>query len=186
MDKAALRKHYKALRANLSAQEIDDKSLAIANRALTLDIWQQQYYHLFLPIVKNHEVNTEYLLHILQGKDKSIVLSKSDFDTQTLTHFLLQDHTELYTNRFGIVEPKDGIQIAPKQLHVVFIPLLAYDTDGNRLGYGKGFYDRFLAECPKNIIKVGLSFFEPETTIAAQAHDISLDYCVTPTQVFRF
>jgi 5-formyltetrahydrofolate cyclo-ligase len=186
MDKAALRKQYKAIRAQLSDQEIEDLSLAIANRALTLNIWQQQYYHLFLPIVKKREVNTEYLLHILQGKDKSIVLSKSDFNTQTLTHFLLQDHTELSANRFGIVEPKDGIQIMPTQLQVVFIPLLAYDKAGNRLGYGKGFYDRFLAECPKNVIKVGLSFFEPETAIATQAHDIDLDYCVTPTHVFAF
>ncbi len=186
MDKSAQRIQYKALRAQLSEGQIDDMSLAIANVVLSLDIWKFQFYHLFLPIERLKEINTEYLLHILQGKDKSVVLSKSDFGTQTLQHFLLEDHTNLITNSFGIVEPKTGIPIAPEQLQVIFVPLLAYDVKGNRLGYGKGFYDRFLAACNQDVIKVGLSLFAPEAELQVTAQDIPLDYCITPKKIYQF
>jgi 5-formyltetrahydrofolate cyclo-ligase len=62
-----------------------------------------------------------------------------------------------------------------------------YNTQGNRIGYGKGFYDRFLAECKDDVIKIGLSFFPPETTdFEIDSNDIPLNFCVTPEQVFEF
>jgi len=70
---------------------------------------------------------------------------------------------------------------------VVFIPLLAFDEEGHRVGYGKGFYDSFLAECKPETLKIGLSFFEAETKIEDVFDgDMALDYCVTPKQVYRF
>jgi len=72
-------------------------------------------------------------------------------------------------------------------MEVVFIPLLAYDKNGNRVGYGKGFYDKFLAECNPNTIKIGLSFFEPEELISdINTSDVQLNYCVTPNKTFKF
>ncbi|MEP2936358.1 MAG: 5-formyltetrahydrofolate cyclo-ligase [Gilvibacter sp.] len=186
MDKAYLRKHYKSKRAQHTPEHLEDLSLAIANQALKLAIWDKQFYHIFLPIHRLCEINTEYLLHILQGKDKSVVLSKSDFEAQTLTHYLLEDNTELIENKWGIVEPKAGIVIAPKQLEVIFVPLLAYDKAGNRIGYGKGFYDRFLTQCDKDVIKVGLSYFEPEAAIKATTQDVPLDFCITPKNIYSF
>jgi len=71
---------------------------------------------------------------------------------------------------------------------VVFIPLLAFDTKGNRVGYGAGFYDNMLAKCKPNCIKVGLSFFDTEKNLIEGVFegDIPLDYCVTPTQIYTF
>jgi 5-formyltetrahydrofolate cyclo-ligase len=70
---------------------------------------------------------------------------------------------------------------------VVFVPLLAFDKQGNRVGYGKGFYDRFLANCKPETIKIGLSFFEVENEIAdVFNNDIELDYCVTPNKIYTF
>jgi 5-formyltetrahydrofolate cyclo-ligase len=70
---------------------------------------------------------------------------------------------------------------------VVFVPLLGYDVQGNRVGYGKGFYDAFLSQCKKDVVKIGLSFFEPEQEITDVLNtDIRLDYCVTPTTVYSF
>ena len=70
---------------------------------------------------------------------------------------------------------------------MVFIPLLAYDKTGNRVGYGKGFYDRFLAQCKPETLKIGLSFFEAENEdFITSEDDVRLDYCVTPNQVFQF
>jgi 5-formyltetrahydrofolate cyclo-ligase len=187
MSKSALRKKYKALRNQLTDQQLDDFSIAIANQLLKLPVWQARYYHLFLTIAEQKEVDTEFILNILSGKDKDIILSKSNFDDHSLTHFLLTDNTVIKKNTYHIPEPIDGIEVPSNKIDVVFVPLLAYDTKGNRIGYGKGFYDRFLADCKPDVIKIGLSFFPPETTdFTVNENDISLDFCVTPEKTFKF
>ena len=187
MTKQELRQKYKALRHELTDKQIEDYSLAIANQLLQLDIWNRFFYHVFLAIVHHKEINTEYILNILAGKDKNIVVPKSNFEDFSMTHFLLTDSTKLKKNSLGIPEPIDGIEIKSRQIEVVFIPLLAFDTHGNRIGYGKGFYDRFLSQCKPETLKIGLSFFEAEPEIiGASADDIKLDYCVTPKTIYRF
>ncbi|SHI63369.1 5-formyltetrahydrofolate cyclo-ligase [Mesonia phycicola] len=187
MLKKEIRLASKTKRNQLSANNIDEKSIAIANQLLALNIWQYSFYHLFLSIEQLKEINTEYILHILSGKDKNIVVSKSDFEALTMKHFLLTDATPLKVNKWGIPEPVNGIEISPKQIDVVFIPLLAFDLKGNRIGYGKGFYDRFLSECKTDVIKIGLSFFEAVESIEdTNENDIPLDYCITPEKVYNF
>lgn len=95
MDKKVLRSKYKVLRQSLTLEEIEDKSLAIANQFLRMDtmpslrlVWDKLYYHLFLTIEEQKEINTEYILQILAGKDKEIVISKCEFATLGMTHFL--------------------------------------------------------------------------------------------------
>lgn len=187
MFKAALRTKYKASRKLLSIDEIEDKSLAIANRMLQLDIWEKTYFHLFLTIEEQKEVETEFILQILAGKDKEIVVAKSNFDTLEMTNYLLTDNTKFQKNEYNIYEPVDGIEVPNAKIEVVFVPLLAYDKLGNRVGYGKGFYDAFLSKCSEDVIKIGLSFFEPEETIEdVSPTDIRLDYCVTPATSYSF
>jgi 5-formyltetrahydrofolate cyclo-ligase len=187
MIKPELRKKYKALRSELSEEQIEDFSLKIANQLLQLNIWNKSFYHIFLSIEEQKEINTEYILNILAGKDKNIVISKSNFEDYSMTHYLLIDSTKIKKNAYNIPEPVDGIAIASEIIDVVFVPLLAFDKNGNRIGYGKGFYDRFLANCKSETLKIGLSFFDAETeTFEVSENDIKLDYCVTPSQVFRF
>ncbi|AXT54090.1 5-formyltetrahydrofolate cyclo-ligase [Aquimarina sp. BL5] len=187
MNKKDLRKKYKELRSKLSEDEIDDLSMDIANNLLKMSIWEQSFYHVFLSIQNKREINTEFILHILQGKDKNIVVSKSNFENNTLEHILLTDGTILKVNSWGIPEPTDGIPIPEDKTQVVFIPLLAFDEKGNRIGYGKGFYDKFLAKCNPDTLKIGLSFFSPEKEIKeVLPTDIRLDYCVTPLNVYTF
>ncbi|TRO67266.1 5-formyltetrahydrofolate cyclo-ligase [Christiangramia sabulilitoris] len=187
MNKEELRKKYKDLRKTLEPSEIEEKSLEIANRTLQLSIWDHRYYHIFLSISEKKEIDTEYLLHILQGKDKEVIIPKTNFGTGEMQNYLLTDHTVIKKNRWGIPEPVDGIEIASEKLEVIFVPLLAFDKQGHRIGYGKGFYDRFLASCKPEIIKVGLSFFEPVQEIKEIIQDdIPLDYCVTPEKIYDF
>lgn len=187
MNKASLRIKYKALRQELPESELEEKSLAIANSLLKLPIWEKDYFHLFLPIVAQKEVDTEFILHLLSGKDKHILISKSDFETREMTHFLLTDNTRIRKNGYGIPEPVDGIEIPAAKIEVVFVPLLAFDEKGNRVGYGKGFYDKFLAECQPETIKIGLSLFEAvEAWEDVFESDVRLDYCVTPDNIYTF
>jgi len=188
MRKAELRKLYKSKREQLTQDQIEQYSIDISNHALKLNkLWDYQNYHIFLSIQSQKEVNTDFLLSVLQGKDKNVLLSKSDFKLGTLTHYLLTDSTVIKLNAYGIPEPQQGIQIPANQVEVVFIPLLVYDKKGNRIGYGKGFYDRFLAQCKPETLKIGLSFFPAEDQISdVNPHDIPLDYCITPQGVLKF
>jgi 5-formyltetrahydrofolate cyclo-ligase len=186
MTKALLRSKYKVLRNQLSSEKIEDLSLEIANKILELPIWEFNYYHIFLPISEMKEVNTEYLLHILQGKDKSIVIPKTNFDKGEMSHILLQENTKLALSKYNIPEPISGIEISIPQIEVVFVPLLAYDEVGRRIGYGKGFYDRFLAKCDPKTIFIGLSLFPPEKKIPQEIQDVPLHFCITPEKIYSF
>ena len=186
MLKSALRLLYTQLRKELPFQKIADYSLQIANTSLELPIWNFDYYHLFLPIRDKKEIDTSYLLSILQGRDKHVVLPKMKGDD--LIHFLLTDNTKLITNKWDVPEPIDGIAVEPNKIEVVFVPLLAFDNRGNRVGYGKGYYDRFLLQCKTDVIKIGLSLFEAEEEDITDVfeNDIPLDYCITPNKIYRF
>lgn len=185
--KNRLRKKYSALREELSENEIEEKSLGIANRLLELPIWTYSFYHLFLSISEKKEIDTEPILHILQGKDKNVVLSKSNFETRELINYLLTDTTVIRKNEWNIPEPVDGIEVPASKIDVVFVPLLAFDRAGHRVGYGKGFYDIFLSSCRKDVLKIGLSLFEPEDEIPGLLNsDIPMNYCITPNKTYFF
>ncbi|MBC5840342.1 5-formyltetrahydrofolate cyclo-ligase [Flavobacterium sp. F-380] len=186
-NKKELRLIYKSLRKQLSERDIEQKSLEITNNLIQLPIWDKTYFQVFLPITEQKEVDTELILHLLSGKDKEILISKSNFETREMIHFLLTDNTRIAKNEYNIPEPVEGIEVPSKKIEVVFVPLLAYDKKGNRVGYGKGFYDKFLSECNPDVIKIGLSFFEPEELISDIFEgDVQLDYCVTPHINHRF
>ena len=181
-----LRKWAKERRKSYSKDEVETLSLYIINRLLNLPIWEKTTYHVFLPILKQNEVNTEGLLSILQGKDKRIVLPKAQLDG-SLTHYLLEDQTKLAENHWGILEPTSGLTIEANHIDVVFVPLLIGDLNGGRVGYGKGYYDRFLADCRPDVITVGLSLLEPVESIDdLEPHDHSLHWLITPTTDFQF
>ena len=187
MDKKEARKKSKEARKQLSQEEIEDKSLAIANQLLRMDIWDKLYYLLFLTIEEQKEINTEYILQILAGKDKEIVISKCEFATLGMTHFLLTDNTKIKKNSYNVPEPVDGLEVPDAKIDVVFVPLLAYDKQGNRVGYGKGFYDNFLSKCKPETIKIGLSFYPPVDKIKdVSENDVKLDFCVTPEEIYKF
>ena len=95
MFKKEIRIKYKEFRKSLSENQLEELSLEIANKVLLLSIWSKTYFHVFLPIEEQKEVNTEYLLHLLSGKDKEICVSKSDFESLKMTHFLLTDNTKM-------------------------------------------------------------------------------------------
>jgi len=186
MTKKELRLNFRSQRHLLSVDLIEGYSIEIANRVLALPIWHLSYFHLFLTIKKNKEIATTPLLSILQGKDKDVLVPKIT-DHGQMEHYLLADGTQLIFNPLGIPEPKQGITVTEDKIDVVFVPLLAFDVKGNRVGYGKGYYDRFLRKCRSEVIKIGVSFFEASTEITdITEYDVPLDFCVTPNKTYRF
>lgn len=186
MLKKDLRIKYTQLRNSLQKSYLETQSIAIANQAIKLPIWKYSFYHVFLPISNKNEIDTLSLITIFQGKDKNTVVPKV-ISENIMTHYLLTDSTLFVTSKWGVPEPVDGILIEPRKIDVVFLPLLAFDKNGNRVGYGKGFYDQFLSECRTDVLKIGLSFFEAEETIIdISPMDIPMDYCITPNKVYSF
>ncbi len=143
-----------------------------------------------MPIKKFNEVNTWPIIEEIRKKDGPlIVVSKSDLENITLQSFILEeDHqSQLKDNAWGISEPRTGEEVNPNELDLILVPLIIFDRQGYRIGYGKGFYDKFLAQCRKDAIKVGLSVFEPVNKIEdIEKFDIPLDYCVTPVKLYQF
>lgn len=187
MLKRELRKKYKNLRADIAPSQASDFGLILANGLLQIPIWDFFYYHIFLSIEEKNEVDTLPLITLLQGKDKNIVVPKVS-GKNSMENYLLTDSTPFKKSAWGVPEPLDGIEIPESKIDVVFVPLLAFDTLGNRVGYGKGYYDTFLNKCRKETVKIGLSFFgaENERITDVNENDVKLDYCVTPEKVYEF
>lgn len=186
MLKKELRLLYRKKRNLLNSLSVDEYSLEIANRSLSVPIWNFSVYHIFLPITKNKEVNTEPLLSIIQGKDKNVVVPKT-YPKGRLKNFLLTDAVSIKENSLGIPEPTDGIEVAENQLDVVFVPLMTFDLNGHRVGYGGGYYDILLKKCRPETLKIGLSFFEAVDQIEdIDENDVALNYCITPKKTYEF
>lgn len=186
-DKKFFRKKCLAQRKELSSQDLSESSLRITERLKELPLWEKDLYHIFLPILHQNEINTFPILEYLKERSKKIALSKTDFSTGTMNFFLWNPQMDLYENAYGIFEPVGGAPIDPLSIQVAFVPLLAFDARGHRLGYGKGFYDRFLASCSQSIYKIGLSLFGPlARPLAVHAGDIPLDVVVTPDKAYFF
>ncbi len=186
MLKKELRLNYLQLRKNISPEALSSASIAIANNVLKLAVWSYEYYHLFMQIPEQGEIDTSFILSVLQGKDKNVVIPKV-INEQEMNHYLLTDSTIFKKNKWNIPEPTAGLEVPTNKIDVVFVPLLAFDIKGNRVGYGKGFYDLFLSKCKTDVIKVGLSLFEAEEKIMDIAeNDVPLDFCVTPKKIYEF
>ena len=161
MIKSELRKLYKQKRKDLNQVEIDQFQENIYQQVFEYDFSNLKTIHIFLSIEKQNEINTYPIIDFLLLNNKSVVVSKSNFKDNTLSHFLFDRTTTLQVNHYGIPEPINAKKIDVKNVDLVFVPMLISDNKNFRVGYGKGFYDRFLSECRKDIKTVGLNFLNP-------------------------
>jgi 5-formyltetrahydrofolate cyclo-ligase len=100
---------------------------------------------------------------------------------------LTNENTVFKTNEWGMTEPIGETIILPQKLQLIFIPLLTFDKRGFRVGFGKGYYDRYLANCKMETVKVGFSYFEPIDQISdTNQFDVPLNYCITPQHIYEF
>ena len=184
-DKTFLRSHYKKKRFSLTKQEVDDLSQRVCKQLDKLNIWKLKHYHIFISILKYNELDTSSIINKLKSEQKIIIVPK--ISNNELVHIAINDETEFGLNEYGIKEPNDGNHFIIENLDIIFIPLLAFDIEGHRVGYGKGYYDRFLKLTKNSTLKIGLSFFDPINKILdIDDNDVKLDYCVTPKQVHKF
>ncbi|MFY0651116.1 MAG: 5-formyltetrahydrofolate cyclo-ligase [Cyclobacteriaceae bacterium] len=143
--------------------------------------------HCFLPIEKQNEINTYPIIEYLDQSDGKVVVSRSDTEDNTMTHFLYEGKNRLETNKWGIPEPVSGKRISANEIDIVLVPLVIFDKLGNRIGYGKGYYDRFLTNCRADCTFIGLSLAPPVDVLPCiEEMDVKLDYCISPMGLHTF
>lgn len=185
-NKSELRKQALAQRKSLSEEQAALLSEALLAAFKTLDFSKIKSVHLFLPILRHNEPNTFLIIDWLQANYQliDIVVPKADFETHTMSNYVFNSSTILKNNHYDIPEPQNAIPFTGVP-DMVLVPLLAFDQKGYRVGYGKGFYDRFLQNISTQ--KIGLSFFEPVAQINdVHLNDIRLDKCITPNKIYSF
>lgn len=192
MNKYLLRAEYLNKRMDLTQDEIVVKNNALLeNLKLLLSETIFETIHIFLPQFSKVEIDTWQIITFLQKNYPQIRIAVPRIipGTKEMEHFLLTTQTILIQNRWKIPEPDPAtsLKIEPQKIESVLIPLLAFDKKGFRVGYGGGYYDRFLIQCKPDVIKIGLSFFEAAGDIDnVDLFDVAMDYCVTPLGIVRF
>ena len=184
-NKLFLRQLFKKERSLLSPNHVKTSSKLIFKNLMTLNIWEKNFYHSYLSNVLNNEVETNEIINLLFKKNKRVFVPK--ILGTNLIHIEINKNTSYSKNQLGIREPVNSSKSNPDLLEVIFVPLLAFDKQGDRVGYGGGYYDKFLGDIKNNALKIGLSLFEPiDKILDIEDHDISLDYIITPKRVYNF
>ena len=185
MDKQTLRRSAKAVRMNLTASQVEEKSNEIAKNLKDAIDW---------PKVKS--VHT-YVSNDQMGEPQTIKIMQTLWRRPSLTTYVprligrdmeivrVTKQTHFAPNMRGIPEPDSDDVEAPENIDVILVPLLVFDAQLNRLGYGGGYYDRFLKQYPA-AIKIGLAFEEDKVeVIPSEEHDVVLDLIVTDKNVYE-
>ena len=184
MTKSELRKLYLEKRRRLSAVEHADLSLKIAEHFFSnFDLVSAAKVHCFISLKHTGEVETLDIFEHLWSRFPHIITVAPRINDQTgeIDALPFNSATQIVENKWKIPEPADGAVIEPNDIDVVLVPLLCFDMRGYRVGYGKGFYDKFLTRCRPDCLKIGVSFFPPVERIDdVHDSDVPLDSCITP------
>lgn len=188
MNKEELRKIYLDKRRTLSPKDLQFISEKIIHSLFSNFQFEKKKISLFLPIERTKEINTYSIWERVTSFDAQVAIPKVNYITNEIQHFLFESKDQLEISRWGIPEPNKGQIVSADHFDYVIVPLLAVDKLGFRVGYGKGYYDRFLSKCSPRCKFIGLSHFDElaEKIDDINQFDVKLDACVTPNKIFRF
>ena len=184
MEKEIIRNRIKSQRQSLDKDEVLAKSFDISQKIIGLHntiSWTKPY--LFYSAIQN-EVDISSAFHYLSYKAQTFFPKTIGDDIIFYETEYLED---LKKGRFGVLEPSDLSPQFMDTVGICFVPGVAFDTKGNRLGFGKGYYDRFLSDKPQ-ITKIGICYdFQllRKLTIPAEEFDIKMDMIITEKEVIR-
>ena len=188
LKKDTARKIYLKKRQDLSSSEFEENSsLLIQNTIELIKKYELKFIHCFLPIHTKDEINTSPIVQYCWKNNIKVVVPVSNFEEGTMRNAAFNPDTITKQAKYNITEPINPIWIENDKIDLVITPLLAFDLKGYRVGYGKGFYDRFFASLHKDVKKIGISLFMPcELIEDINEHDVPLTCCVTPNKNYSF
>lgn len=185
MLKTEVRKYYRNIRKQFSDEEVLFQSQEIFNQLQFLDFSADKTFHVFLPIEKNKEINTHPIINWLFNHHKNVVLPLVVGDD--MLNCKVEKGFKTQLNTLQIPEPIHYTEIDSSEIDVILVPMFVADKKGNRVGYGGGYYDKFLSRCRPNAKKIGLSYFRPIDNIDdVYFKDFPIDLCITPEEIVSF
>lgn len=184
-NKKALRHLYRSKREALSTTQLANASAAILELVVAQNLVDKDPIMLFLESSNHHELPMEKWFDAF--KARQICVPKVVDANGKMEAVMWQKGIPLQPNQWGIPEPLGTDYMSPKNIATIVVPLLCFDQNGHRVGYGKGYYDRFLSRCTSSCKTIGVSCFEPIEKIEdAVVTDVPLDVVVTPRGVYTF
>ena len=186
MKKNELREKYLKKRESFSKEQVLSLSEKIfRNFTDNFKLSENQKVHCFLSIPEKGEVNTQLFLNEF-FKNRIRVFVPKIYKKRLISVEITQE-TPLLKNSWGISEPESNEDSKERNFDYVLTPLLYCDIHGNRVGYGKGYYDGFFQTVNPETLKIGLNFFGPDENIdGVWENDIALDYLITPAETLSF
>lgn len=181
--KAKIRHEVKTRRNSLTPTTIAAWSDQITQYLLPL---LDEYQTVMVYVSKSPEVETRPLIHHLLSRGKRVIVPIIERETGTLRLSYLTNTDVLVTSTFNVPEPiGNEIPASAADVEAAIIPLIAFDITGNRLGYGAGYYDRFLHAHP-SILKIGVAFsLQQAPSIPDDTRDVRMDIIVTERRIYR-
>ena len=184
ISKATLREQLKLERHNLSKQYVRERSKMIVEQLLSLpEFFRADVVHTYISS-KNNEVDTHELIRVLLKHKKRVVVPIAEKATKLMKHSELFSLSELVGGAYGILEPRMYRPVSASDLQVVVVPALAVDRNGNRLGFGAGFYDRFLQDISLPTIALAYDF-QIIKEVPQETTDIPVSFVVTEQEIIR-
>lgn len=189
MIKKTVRKEYLQRRMDIPEEDLQQQTALMAFNFRKLSFPPVKYLMSYSPLLTTREFDVSVCEDMLKQQNPSMQTAwpRISEHASEMEACLMQRGGLFVKNRYNILEPISENIIVPEQIDVIFIPLVAFDTKGYRVGYGKGYYDRYLARCKPMVIRVGFSFFDAVQGIEdINQFDVPLNFCITPYRNYEF
>jgi 5-formyltetrahydrofolate cyclo-ligase len=189
MIKNTVRKEFLERRMNILDEDLQQKTALIASGFRKIILPPVNYLLSYNALASRREFDVSVCESILKEQNPvmRVAWPKIHVDMLDMEAGLVEQDGLFTKNRFNILEPIGGGIVPPQQLDVIFVPLIAFDLHGYRVGYGKGYYDRYLAQCRTDAVKIGFSFFDAVDYIEdIDEFDVPLNFCITPHRIYEF
>ena len=174
-------------RKTLSKEEIKEKSSKVKENLYSLSEFKDSKNIMFY-VSFNNEVDTQKLIKELLSNNKTILVPFVQKNNPILQLSEIKDFNDLEPKTFGILEPKEDKikKFGINDVDLVIVPGIVFDKSGHRIGYGYGYYDRFLKKLNKNVVKIGFAFeFQLVDKIPEEQHDVPMDVVVTEKRILK-
>jgi len=189
MLKKFIRREYLGRRLQITDEESQLQSDQMVRNLQTFDLSSIHFLLSYYPLHERKEFDVGLCEKIVQEKNpgSKIAWPKLCADNVSMEAHLITDHNYFVKNKYNILEPVGGAAVDPNLFDLIFVPLLAFDLKGYRVGYGKGYYDRYLVKCRPDAVKMSFSFFDAiECIDDINEFDVPLNYCITPMRIYEF
>ena len=182
--KKILRNKILSRRDSLNIKEKESIDNSIFNKLISTDLYKKSK-SIFIYLSFGTEIDTKKIINRAFQDKKEVYIPKIYKKDKSMKAIRLNSFEDLNKNSMGILEPiDDSDYINKEEIDLIIVPGVVFDLNGNRIGYGGGYYDRYLEDIKKVSNKVALAYdLQIVDFIDPEAHDISVDYIITNTKV---